>query len=194
MPNWKGIVGLGFSTTAFREYCQQLQWTSWRPSFIVLHNTANPTLAQRPAGFTKQIIKNLEVYYRDKAPVNGVPTGWSAGPHLFIDDNQIWVFTPLTVSGVHSPSWNSVSLGVEMLGNYETESFTTGRGLKVRKNAVSALATLSSVLGLDPHSMKLHWEDARTDHKCPGKNVRKLEVIQEVSDNILALHAGEHGI
>lgn len=187
MPKWKGIVGKNFSPDEFNDYCHQLQWTSWRPSFIVLHNTAIPTLAQRPNGLTLQHIKGLEVFYRDQQK-------WSAGPHLFIDDRQIWVFTPLTVSGVHSPSWNSSSLGIEMLGDYSRESFTGGRGLKVRKNAVAAMTIINSVLGIDPYTMRLHREDPLTTHACPGSAVRKLEVIQEVHDALIAEHAGEHPI
>jgi hypothetical protein len=187
MPKWKGIVGQKFSPAEFDTYCHQLLWTTWRPSFIVLHNTASPSLGQRPNGFSLQHIKNLEVFYRDTQK-------WSAGPHLFIDDKQIWVFTPLTVSGVHSPSWNSIALGIEMLGDYSKDNFSTGRGLKVRQNAVAAMCILSSVLGIDPHSMKLHREDPGTTHKCPGIAVRKLEVIQEVMDSLTLAHVGEHTI
>jgi hypothetical protein len=187
MPGWKGIVGLSFTPDEFDAYCHTLQWLAWRPSFIVLHNTGSPSLAQRPKGLTKQHILNLETYYRDTQ-------GWKAGPHLFVDDKQIWVFTPLTVSGTHSPSWNKVALGVEMLGDYETEAFDGGRGLKVRQNAVAAMATLSAILGFDSGTMRLHREDPLTTHACPGKNVRKLEVIQEVQDLLVARHAGEHPI
>lgn len=187
MANWKGIVGKSFSPAEFDTYCHGLQWVAWRPSFIVLHNTAIPTLAQCPNGLTLQHIHNLETFYRDTQ-------GWRAGPHLFVDDLQIWVFTPLTVSGTHSPSWNKLALGLEMLGDYSKEAFDSGRGLAVRKNAVAAMATLCAVLGLDPHSMKLHREDPLTTHACPGQNVRKLEVIQEVGDLIISRHAGEHPI
>jgi hypothetical protein len=187
MANWKGIIGNNYEVSEFDAYCHELQWTAWRPSFIVLHNTGVPSLAQRPNGFTRQHISNLVTYYRDKQ-------GWKAGPHLFIDDRRIWVFTPLTVSGTHSPSWNKVALGIEMLGNYETELFHTGRGLKVRKNAVAAMATLCAILGLEPSTMKLHREDTLTTHACPGKNVRKLEIIQEVQDLMISRHAGEHPI
>ena len=86
MPDWKGIVGNSYDANGFDSYCHALRWSAWRPSFIVLHNTAAPTLAQRPNGFTKQHILNLEGFYRDTQ-------GWKAGPHLFIDDKQIWVFT-----------------------------------------------------------------------------------------------------
>ena len=186
MP-WKGIVGKSFTAESFDAYCHELEWTKWRPSFIVLHNTAIPSLAQRPKGLTATHIKGLETFYRDTQK-------WSAGPHLFIDDTQIWVFTPLTVSGVHSPSWNKVALGIEMLGDFEKEPFDSGRGASVRKNAVAAIATLSAVLGLDPASMRIHREDPLTTHRCPGKNVRKLEVIQEVQDLMVKRHAGEHPI
>ncbi|HEX8140594.1 MAG TPA: peptidoglycan recognition family protein [Pyrinomonadaceae bacterium] len=187
MPNWKGIVGNSYDPDGFDRYCHELQWTAWRPSFIVLHNTGVPSLGQRPSGFTKQHVKNLEGYYRDTQK-------WKAGPHLFIDDRQIWVFTPLTVSGTHSPSWNKVALGIEMLGDYDKDSFDTGRGAKVRDNTIAAIATLSAILGLQPTSMRIHREDPLTTHACPGKNVRKLEVIQRVTDLIVARHAGEHAI
>ncbi len=185
MAGWKGIVGQSFDAEAFDGYCHTLQWLSWRPSFVVLHNTGSPSLAQRPKGLTKQHILNLEAYYRDDQ-------GWKGGPHLFVDDRQIWVFTPLTVSGTHSPSWNKVSLGVEMLGNFESEAFDSGRGAKVRGNAVAALATLSAILGLDPGTLRLHREDPLTTHACPGTNVRKLEIVQQVQDLLVARHAGEH--
>ena len=81
-----------------------------------------------------------------------------------------------------------------MLGDYEQEPFDSGRGLAVRKNAVAAIATLSAVLGLDPNMLKLHREDPLTTHACPGKNVRKLEIIQEVQDLMISRHAGEHPI
>lgn len=181
---WKPIVGQNYSAAEFDTYCHGLTWQAWRPSFIALHNTAVPSLAQRPNGFNRTHIKNLADYYKGK--------GWSAGPHLFIDDKQIWVFTPLTMSGVHSPSWNKIALGVEMLGDYATEAFDSGRGAKVRDNAVAAVATLSAVLGLDPDTMRLHKEDPATDHNCPGKNVSKAEFIQRVKELIAERHHGEH--
>ena len=186
MPQWKPIVGLNFDAEAFDVYCKQLTWTSWRPSFIVLHNTATPTLAQRPNGFTKQHILNLVGYYRDEKK-------WSAGPHLFVDDRQIWVFTPLTTTGRHSPAWNQVAIGIEMLGDYQTDAFDSGRGAKVRKNAVCAMASLCGALGLDPDTIRFHKEDPKTTHKtCPGKNVSKPKVIAEVKAALQDHYEAEH--
>jgi hypothetical protein len=102
MAGWKGIIGNNFVSGSFDNYCHSLSWTAWRQSFIVLHNTGIPSRADRPGGWSQEQINNLQSYYRDDQ-------GWKAGPHLFVDDHQIWVFTPLTVSGTHSPSWNKVA-------------------------------------------------------------------------------------
>ena len=171
---WKGIVGERFSPEDFDEYVRKLVFKDWHPQFVVVHNTSVPTLAQRPQGFTPQHMRNLEDFYGSK--------GWSAGPHCFVDQNGVWVFTPLTTPGVHSPSWNAVSWGVETLGDYTTETFTD----PVRCNLVSCLATLHSAMGLDSHTLKFHKEDPRTTHKdCPGDHVSKPKLIQAVHAQIV---------
>ncbi|GAB4016934.1 hypothetical protein GCM10028808_47000 [Spirosoma migulaei] len=182
---WKGIVGEGFTVEEFEHYVDKLTFGAWRPQFVVLHNTEIPRIAQWHTTPGKQRMRNLEVFYRDKK-------GWSAGPHLFVADDLIWVFTPLTTSGVHSPSWNKISWGVEMVGDYSTESFTTGMGEKVRDNAVEAVATLHARLGLDPQNLRLHKEDKLTTHNCPGKNVQKNDFIQRVQNRLIEIFAGEH--
>lgn len=178
MTAWKPIVGKHFSPADFATYVDGLQFTDWRPSFCVLHNTAVPNLAQRPHGLTHDHILGLQAYYRDDQH-------WSAGPHLFVDQNGIWVFTPLTETGVHSPSWNHVAWGVEMLGDYETEAFDAPPGLLVRDNAVAALAILHMKAKLDSSTLRLHKEDPATTHVCPGKHVVKADVIKRVHDEIV---------
>ena len=153
---------------------------------VVLHNTGAPSLAQRPLGLTRQHLANLEAYYRGQK--------WSSGPHLFVDDRQAWVFTPLTTPGVHSPSWNGTALGVEMLGDFESEPFDSGRGAAVRELAVDALAVLCGRLNLDPKTaLRLHREDPKTTHKCPGKNVVKDAVIAAVMIRMEAHNAHRSG-
>jgi hypothetical protein len=173
MPAWKRIIGLSLDPAGFKQYVAGLDFSAWTPQFVVLHNTGIPTLAQRPDGLTAEHIRGLESFYR-------YTQHWSAGPHLFCDDLQIWVFTPLTTSGVHSPSWNGVSWGVEMLGDFDSEDFNSGRGLAVQQNAVAAVAILSAAIGLDPGTMMLHREDPGTDHHCPGDSVDKAAFINAV--------------
>ncbi|MCL4502092.1 MAG: N-acetylmuramoyl-L-alanine amidase [Deltaproteobacteria bacterium] len=177
MSKWKGIVGRSFTPEEFLEYVRTLSWEDWVPAFIVLHNTEEPSLAMRPQGIDEEQIEEWVGWYRDHL-------GWSAGPHVFVDDRRIWVFTPLTTPGVHANSWNSRSLGVEMLGDFRREEFDSGRGLLVQQNAVVAVAILSMALGLAPESLMFHKENGETEHDCPGENVGKEQFIQAVKDCI----------
>src|ERR1700736_3493910 len=161
MPTWKGIVGRGFRPQEFEAYVGSLRFTDWRPQFVVVHNTSEPRLSQWHSTPGEQRMRNLENYYRNVQ-------GWSAGPHLFIADDLIWVFTPLTTSGVHSPSWNAISWGVELVGDYTTEELSAA----VQGNAIQALAALYALAGLTPNNLRLHKEDPNTTHKdCPGMRI-----------------------
>jgi hypothetical protein len=176
---WKGIIGKAFTIETFRDYVGGLSWDEWTPDFIVLHHTAVPSLAQRLNGFNVASMSGLQRYYRDEM-------GWSAGPHLFVDDQSagIWVFTPLTTPGVHAKSFNGRSLGLEMLGNYDVEDFDAGRGALVRENAVAAIAILSKTLGIDPDSMMCHRDEPSTSKTCPGNNVDEVAFIRAVKEAI----------
>ena len=154
-------------------YLDALDLTDWHPDFVVLHNTGAPTLSQRPQGFVPQHMVNLAEYYAG--------LGWRSGPHFFCDQNGIWAFSRADRPGVHSPSWNQVSWGVEMLGDYDSERFETGPGAAVAANAVFLLAALHRRAGLDSHTLRLHKEDPKTSHKdCPGADVSKASVIERV--------------
>jgi hypothetical protein len=107
---------------------------------------------------------------------------------LFIADDLIWAFTRLTTPGVHSPSWNHVSWGVEMVGDYSQEDFDQGPGSNVAANAVIALAKLHTLMSLDPTMLRLHKEDPLTHHNCPGKNVDKVDMIARVQEQM----GGDH--
>jgi hypothetical protein len=182
MPTWKGIVGKSFTAADFATYVQTVQLLSWRPQFVVLHNTYIPTLADWHNIPGEQRMLNLQTYYRDTQH-------WSAGPHLFVADDLIWVFTPLDTPGVHSPSWNAISWGVELVGDYSSEDFDPG----VQDNAASALAALHALAGIPPDTLKLHKEDPKTTHKnCPGANVTKDDVIAMVFAALADSARGEH--
>lgn len=170
------IVGRRLTAAEFAAYMEGFQFEDWKPDFIVLHNTSSPTLVQRPNGFTRQHMANLADYY-------GNEQHWSSGPHLFVDDNGIWLFSPMEKHGTHSPSWNGVSIGIEMLGEYDYEPFNAGRGAKVRDNAVAAVAAILKRLGLPANgtTVRLHKEDPATTHKrCPGANVSKAAFLASV--------------
>jgi N-acetylmuramoyl-L-alanine amidase CwlA len=173
-PIWHVPVGQGFLPSNFNEYVETVDMseyrTLWTPDFIVLHNTAMPKFADWHKVSGEAHMQNLEHYYRDFL-------GWSAGPHLFVADDLIWVFTPLNIRGVHSPSWNSVSWGVELVGDYNNEPLLS----TVKSNAIIAIAALCNKCKIAPETLKLHHEDPKTTHKgCPGRNVVKQEFIHGV--------------
>lgn len=178
------VIGKAFTPAEFAEYVKGLRWgDAFRPRFIALHNTASPSLAQRPDGLTHQHILNLQAYYQS--------LGWGGGPHLFVDDKQIWVFNDPTKRGVHSPSWNGTALGIEMLGDFGCESFTSGRGRKVRDNVIAAVAAFNNALGFPANGFKWHVEDTKSDHDCPGKLARNeraplIAEIQAAMDRLKA--------
>lgn len=202
---WSGIVessrqGKGLTVPEFKEYVETLVFVGWRPSFMTLHNTGLPTLATTKSDGTfdtyswkgatppPQRILNLERYYRDDQ-------GWPSGPHAFVADDFIWPFTPFTMRGTHSPSWNGSALGIELVGDYEREDPYSGYGLKAYKNAVAVFAILHAKIGMAVSQVKFHREDPRTTHKCPGKNLWQLgngrdRFIQDVREYMGS--GGEH--
>jgi hypothetical protein len=183
---WKGIVGRGVTVPELKDHIAGLSFTSWRPSLIVIHNTAAPSLQQWMAYPEEQRIRNLENYFRNDR-------GWSSGPHAFIAPDRIWLFTPFTTTGTHSPSWNGISIGLEFVGDFAREDDDSGPGLKVRKNGVATIALLCAKLGLNPETcIRLHKEDPRTTHDCPGRDLAqdRAAVIGEVLEFMGT--AGEH--
>jgi hypothetical protein len=194
---WKGIVGKSFAPDGFAAYVASLKFGVWRPKFIVVHNTSAPDTktwqgwqARKPPITDEKWAQNLVGYY------SGM--GWSAGPHLFVTPGGILAFSPLTAPGVHSPSWNSISWGVETVGEFESDPF----GGAIKTNLTAALAILHSAAGLSPRPYKLgeqglhfHKEDVRTTHRtCPGRNMVKADLVAGVEAKILEMHGGEHTV
>lgn len=166
------IVKRGFTPEEFTEYVAGVKMGGWRPVGVTLHNTWAPTLAQWPGVVNgkkisvEQRLENIRTGY--------VAKGWRAGPHLFIDTEKIWVFTPINTRGLHSPSFNSTHWGVELVGNFDKEAFPDS----MRKLAVHAIRTLYDKIDAhaDKNNFKFHRDDSRTTHKdCPGKAVGSKE-------------------
>jgi hypothetical protein len=181
------IVGQRFTPDEFLKYVKDnvvpalKNSVGWKPTFIVIHNTAKPSIAQRPNGFSRDHMLSLSYYY-------GVKQGWWSGPHLFVDQNGIWVFSRLDKAGTHSPCYNAKSWGIEQLGDFDTESYDTGAGAKIRDNAMAAVAILSIAGNITAgpknknNPLRLHKEDTCTTHVCPGSHCDKNEIVSRVED------------
>lgn len=183
--SWSDVKPQPLRIDQLRAHIFGMSFDKWRPSFMVIHNTAAPTLVQWKGYPREKRLHNLIGYYRDQM-------GWPSGPHAFVDDEFIWTFTPFNQKGTHSPSWNGTALGIECVGDYSKEDDDLGPGLSMKKNAIALFAVLHERLGIDPNTIKLHKEDRATTHDCPGKDLAqdKQAFIQSVLEYMG--HGGEH--
>lgn len=195
---WKGIVNKFVDVAGFQAHVDGLSFSGWRPSFVVVHNTSEPDLKtyadwrahpEKHGDWTPTTwMGNLASYYKN--------LGWSGGPHVFVAPDGIYLFTPLTMPGTHSPAWNARTWGVETIGEFESEPFA---GSPSAANLVAVLAILHSAIGLDPAAYRFgqsgihfHKEDPVTTHKeCPGKNMVKADLVQAVVSAIHGVHPGD---
>lgn len=169
-------TGRVWTPSTFAPYLTTITPPTWAKS-ITLHHTGAPSLAQRPNGFAAQHLANLEHFYK-------VDRGWSSAPHLFIDDDQIWGMCALTKRGIHAVSFNSSSIGIEVLGDYNTESPRSGRGLDCWRTAAQATRQLATWLNIPitPETILFHRDDPETKKTCPGTKVDKTWVISLINN------------
>lgn len=163
-------VGRVWTPQTLKDYLASLAWPSWCKA-VTLHHCAAPSLAQRPNGFTAQHMKNIEDFYRRKP--------WASGPHLFADDDQLWGMSDLRKPGIHAVSFNSMSVGIEVLGDYDIEDPRSGRGLACWKTAAAGTKALLAWLGVSAsrETVLFHNDDPQTTKTCPGKKVKKDWVL-----------------
>lgn len=173
-------VGQVFDARAFEKHVSTLD-LSWANA-VCLHHTAYPDLSMRPKGWTIQHMRNLASYY-------GGELGWSAGPHLFTDEDEIFGLSPLTTRGVHAKSFNARSIGIEALGNYDHEKPASGRGLEVWRTTAAATAILLRRMGLPAtgQTVLFHRDDPKTTKTCPGRLVAKEWVLSLVNEEMVRL-------
>ena len=171
-------VGKVWSLDGFKEYISKMPANSWAKA-VCLHHTAAPSLAQRPKGLLAQHIENIKSFYADQL-------GWRSGPHFFIDEDQVWGMTPINEYGVHAVSFNRNSIGIEVLGDYDSEDNASGRGLDCWRTATKATKILLDYLGLpvNEQTVLFHRDDPKTSKTCPGRKVTKQWVLDLINDKI----------
>ncbi len=194
------IVGRVFSDVIqFRAYLDTLKWGSWRPRFVTMHHTGEPTFATwasyKARGITfEQWLRNLGVYYANPAyDKNGrmYKSAWSAGPHFFTSpDGRIGVLTPPTSIGVHAAQFNSVSWGLEVVGYFDKQSKDKLDGVAL-KTAVDAMAAMHLAMGWEPdpyqyrvRGLHFHRDDTSTSKSCPGSAVDKGQITKLINESM----------
>jgi hypothetical protein len=162
-------VGKIWTPASLEEYLESRTPPAWATS-ITMHHTASPSLADRPNGLKIQHIRNIQSYYEEKL-------GWKSGPHLFIDEDEVFGMCDFKAKGVHAKSFNATSIGIEVLGYYDTkkEDPKSGRGLRCWTNAAATARVLLDWLGLKKgnKTVLFHRDDPKTTKTCPGSAVTK---------------------
>lgn len=168
-------VGKVWTPGTLQSYLKTIKRPAWAKA-VCLHHTAEPSLAQRPKGFTIQHIVNIESFYTS--------LGWKSGPHFFTDEDQVFGMTPPSEKGVHAIPFNSDSIGIEALGYYSKggENPKSGRGLEVWETTARATKVVLDWLGLpvNEKTVRFHRE-GKTSKDCPGAQIDKDWVISLIN-------------
>jgi hypothetical protein len=97
-------------------------------------------------------------------------------------------------AGTHASCFNNVSIGIEMVGEFNSDAFDQGPGAQVAENAIYLLALLHNKIGLTPspyiynqHGLHFHLECKADHHDCPGKYVQKPDAVQRVTAKMAEL-------
>lgn len=180
------IDGRMMSADEFVRYVEDLEFPKPLPNRIFLHHTWKPTLETWRGHST---IMAMKAYYEKQLWVDYQGRwheGWNAGPHLFVADDGIWLFSDLRYDGVGAKGYNERSRHLEMVGNYDAV-LPSGPMLA---NTIAALGILHERLGLDVRRLSFHRDVS--SKTCPGTAVRKEWIIPQIQGWIEG-YRNDHG-
>ena len=173
-------VGKVFTPSTLKTYLKDIPRPSWAKA-VCVHHCAEPSLNQRPQGFSIQHIVNIQSFYQTKKK-------WRSGPHFFLDEDQIFGMTPPNEKGIHAVSFNSNAIGIEVLGDYDTESPFNGRGAECWDNTAATVKVLLEWLKLpiNDQTVLFHRDDRKTKKSCPGTLIKKDWFISKLRNSVVS--------
>jgi hypothetical protein len=167
------MIGRLLSISEWLNYVASYDFGPIAPSQLVLHHTFIPTLSQW-AGLRS--LQGIQRYYGSK--------GWTAGPHIFVGPDGIWLFTPMRDVGIHAGTGNSgvingkfwYSIGCEIVGDYDRIRPSGA----VWEGAKAVMGGLSRRLGIAPRQLISFHRDYTNQKSCCGWAITKDWVFGEV--------------
>lgn len=159
------IINKRLTLNEFRDYVKGYYFGSLPANKLVIHHTWRPT---RESWQDERSILGLKRYYEDK--------GWQVGPHLFIDEDGIWLFTPMRKNGIHAGSLNPRSIGIEVVGDYNVEKWSG----HTKINTLGAIKVLMERLNLTENEIFFHRDVS--PKSCPGWAITKEWLFKELSE------------
>jgi hypothetical protein len=196
-------IGQALTADEFTSYVQSFDFGVIPPDFVVLHHTAIPGTQYAhmstgsiwddgEEGFDEAAIKQHRKGQLDGIKQYFMHLGWDRGPHLYIDDRYIWLFTPMSEPGIHAKEGNMYhddqgqlhySIGLEVLGYYEHVTWPA----PVEQLVGHAVAVLKQRLGTfdlvyTPRAKGISSHRDYGKPSCPGAAITEeyyIRVLQE---------------
>lgn len=173
VPNVDKVLA---TPSEFLDYLDDIRFGAWRPRFVTVHHTGAPTLANWYAWQKRKVPVTDEQWLRNLAAYYGNELGWSSAPHFFFTPEHYCVLSPPWKRGVHAASFNGLSWGVEMVGNFDVEAFPA----ELQQRYIDGIACLHLATGLKVlpfqqgvQGMHFHRNDPRTTKTCPGLKINQ---------------------
>lgn len=181
------IINKRLTREEFTEYLRGKDLGILPPNEVVVHHTWKPTIAQWQG---ERSILGLKRYYEGK--------GWPAGPHIFVAEDGIWLFTDIYEVGIHAGTGNAVwnkngkkiggykvagaklesySIGVEVVGNYDNKVWEG----ETKENALHVIRELKNKLNIDNDKVTFH-RDYASYKSCPGRAITKPWLYNELKE------------
>ncbi|MDD4407395.1 MAG: N-acetylmuramoyl-L-alanine amidase, partial [Bacilli bacterium] len=157
------IVNKYLTVKKFKKYTNEKEF-SRKIDKIVLHHTSDSLESWK----TK---KTSIGYYKKMYEKRG----WTTGPHLFIDEGGIFLFTDINIEGTHANSANKGSIGIEMVGNYDKK---VPKG-KIWEKTKRVLNILLKKFDLNVKDIHLHRK-FNPNKSCPGKAITLKWIYSEL--------------
>ena len=163
------IVNKKLSIKEFEKYVAKKDFGTLPPTFLVIHHTYRPTVKTWNGSRT---IQGLKTFYEAK--------GWSAGPHLFIAEDGIWLFTDMYDVGIHAGTGNGTlksgySIGIEVVGNYDNKVWSG----KTKENTLAVVKALQGRLNITKE--EIHFHRDYSAKSCPGHAITKKWLFNQLN-------------
>ncbi|NJO85254.1 MAG: caspase family protein [Blastochloris sp.] len=115
-------LGRGMKAEQFTEYVRTYNFGSRPPTFVVIHHTAIPDTRQARAQHAtwdsnEDGLSEQQIYAKRLRQLTGIKSyyqnslRWDRGPHLFIDERWIWLFTPMYIRASTPPRATAMGRG-----------------------------------------------------------------------------------
>ncbi len=159
------IINKYLSLSQFQDYVNEFDFGKKKPTKLVIHHTWRPT---KDSWAGERSIFGFKKYYEKKK--------WAVGPHMFIAEEGIWLFTPMNRDGIHASSLNKGSIGIEIVGDYDLQQWSG----QTKTNALGAIKILMDQLSLTPSNIFFHRDVS--SKSCPGWAITKEWLFYELED------------